>query len=358
MEIRKVGVEEELLLVDPRTRLAVPRSQQVVREDLDQELFLHQVETNTDATTDLAELAAQVRAARRTAGEAASAHGLAVVACGAEPLRGPSSRVTPDDRYEDLLERFGDVARAAGTCGMHVHVDVADEDEGVAVIDRLGLWLPLLLALSAGSPFYEGHDTGYASWRAQVWSRWPTSGPTGTFGTPDRYHELVGQLIATGAARDEHNVYFDARLSRELPTIELRVADVCTEVDDAVLVAAVARALVDTAARWAREGVDVPEPRFELKRAAAWRASRHGLSDELVHPFDLRPRPASEVMAVLLEAVADSLEQAGDLDLVTRRLLESPPRGAEVQREVHARTGSVEHVVDDLVARTAATWLV
>src|SRR4051812_18231825 len=112
MDIRKVGVEEELLLVDPATRLAAPRSDDVTAgEELEQELFLHQVETTTDPTDRRAELEHRIRAARRTAGEAAAASGLALVACGAEPLRGAPARITPNQRYEDLLARFGDVAR-------------------------------------------------------------------------------------------------------------------------------------------------------------------------------------------------------------------------------------------------------
>ncbi len=356
MSTRKVGVEEELLLVDPRTRLAVPRSEEVVSGDLEQELFLHQVETKTDPVLALHDLGEQVRAARRTAGEAAAAKDLAIVACGAEPLSGQEPQITPDDRYEDLLARFGDVARVAGTCGMHVHVDVADEDEGVAVIDRLGLYLPVLLALSANSPYSGGRDTAYASWRAQIWSRWPTSGPTDTFGSAERYHRVVAQLVDLGAARDEHNVYFDVRLSRELPTVEVRVADVCTDVEDALLVAAVARALVDTAAREAREGVEPATPRVEVKRAASWRASRHGLGNELVDPREHRLRPADEVLVRVVETLGESLEAAGDLDWVGERLRSTPPRGARRQREVHQRTGSVEDVVDDLVERTEQSW--
>ena len=356
MEIRKIGVEEELLLLDPRTGVAAPRSTEVARGDVEQELFLHQVETKTDPVVGLDDLRRALVGARGAAGTSAADAGLALVACGAEPLAGPPSQVTPDDRYRDLLERFGDIAAVAGTCGMHVHVDVADEDEGVQVLDRIGMWLPVLLALSASSPFYDGHDTGYASWRAQVWSRWPTAGPTELFGTPERYHALVDRLVATGAARDEGNVYFDARLSREWPTIELRVADVCTEVDDAVLVAALGRALVDSAARWAREGTEVVVPRTEIERAATWVASRHGLSADLVDPVTCASRPASEVLRVVLDALGPSLEEAGDLEWVSSRLRDDPPRGPTHQREVHRRGGSVRDVVDDLVRRTERTW--
>lgn len=369
MGVRKLGVEEELVLVDPTTGSAAPRSHEVVGEhterigrsrratdDLSQELLLHQVETMTDAAADREELRRQVVAARRTAGEAAAAHGLAVVACGTVPLTGPVSRVTPDERYRDLMARFGDVARAAGTCGMHVHVDVEDDDEGVAVIDRVGLWLPLLLAVSANSPYAEGRDTGYASWRAQVWSRWPTAGATSSFGSAERYHDVVERLIEMGAARDPGNVYFDVRLAAEQPTVEVRVADVCTDVDDTVLVAVLARALVETVAQEARTDRAFEAPRVEYKRGAFWRASRYGLEGDLVHPHTLRPAPVREIADLALEWLGPALEDAGDLDWVRRRLREQAPRGAALQRAVERERGGVRPVVDDLVARTEATW--
>ncbi len=127
---------------------------------------------------------------------------------------------------------------------------------------------------SANSPFWHGEDTGYASYRTQIWQRWPTAGATGAFGTPECYDQVVADLIASGAALDEGMIYFDARPSRHYPTLELRVADVCLSVDEAVLVAALGRALVTTAAeRWAA-GEAVPDVRPEQLRAASWRAAR------------------------------------------------------------------------------------
>ena len=130
-----------------------------------------------------------------------------------------------------------------------MHVGVASDAEGVAVLDRIGPWLAPLLALSANSPYWMGDDSGYASFRSQVWSRWPTAGPTRLFGTPEAYHAAVQGLVATGTILDQGMVYFDARLSARYPTVEIRVADVCLSADTATLLAALARGLVETAAR-------------------------------------------------------------------------------------------------------------
>ena len=127
------------------------------------------------------------------------------------------------------------------------------------MLDRIGPWLPVLLAMSANSPFWNGVDSGYASYRSQVWQRWPTAGPTGTFGSAAAYRQVIDDLVATGAALDRAMIYFDARLSERYPTLEIRVADVCLRAEDTVLIGALARALVETSAREAADGVGVPD---------------------------------------------------------------------------------------------------
>jgi carboxylate-amine ligase len=371
MVVRTLGIEEELLLLDPATRDVVPRAAHVLKEfrehgrgrqqaraatdELDQELFRHQLETRTDPTREVAEAFAQLVAARRTAGEAAGAVGLAIGASAIVPLGGDQAVVSPTDRYRDMVDTYGEIARTGGTCGMHVHVGVDSDEEGVGVLDRMAPWLPVLLALSANSPFAEGRDTGYASWRAQVWSRWPSAGPTERFGSVAGYRAVCRSLIDTGAARDEGMLYFDARLSATQPTVEVRICDVCADPAEAVVVAALVRGLVETAATsWAdRE----PTWRVEWLRAAQWRASRYGLGERLVHPTSGDLRPAREVVEALISAVEPALDQAGDLDRVRVGLERAiHENGAARQRAAHARTGDVAGVVDDLIARTELSW--
>ena len=228
METRTLGIEEELLVVDPRTRSVTSRAHHVLREHaarpggapLDQELFRHQLETRTEPGLEVSALVGEVVAARRGAAESAAAQGLAVAVAGAVPLglgdpeRPAEPSTTPEDRYLGIVETFADVARLGTTCGMHVHVGIDSDEEGVACLDRIAPWLPVLLALSANSPYAGGRDTGYASWRAQQWSSWPSAGPTEAFGSLEGYRRVCERMIASGAARDEGMLYFDARLSR------------------------------------------------------------------------------------------------------------------------------------------------
>ena len=169
------------------------------------------------------------------------------------------------------------------------HVGISDADEGVAVLDRAGPWLATLLALSANSPFWQGQDSEYASFRYQVWGRWPSSGPAGPFGTARAYRETIEQMVASGTLIDPGMVYFDARLSERYPTVEIRIADVCLRAEDAVLIAALARALVETEARDWREGKPAPQARTEVLRLAACADQPVQPGRHLLHPVTGKP---------------------------------------------------------------------
>jgi carboxylate-amine ligase len=146
----------------------------------------------------------------------------------------PRPPTTP--RYQQMVERFGLTTMEQLVCGCHVHVSVESDDEAVTVLDRLRVWLPSLLALSANSPFWQGMDTGYASFRSQVMSRWPTSGPPPRLGSADAYRTLVADMVSSGVLLDEGMVYYDARVSFRYPTVEIRAADVCLDARDTALV--------------------------------------------------------------------------------------------------------------------------
>jgi carboxylate-amine ligase len=354
--IRKIGVEEELMLVDPETSRLTAVAEQAVRAgddeepEVERELFRQQIETMTEPCVGLDELLSQLRAGRRAVTDSAAEAGAAAIAVPTPVLVDEDESITPKPRYQRIRQEYGELARTSLACAMHIHVDVDDDEQGVRVLDGLRPWLPVLLAVSANSPYVRGRDTGYASWRAQIWSRWPSHGSPEAFGSPATYHEVRTTLTEWGAAIDDGMVYFDARLSAKYPTVEIRVADVCTDLDDAVLLAALARGLVTQLA------ASEPEQawRSDLIRAATWRASRYGVADQLVHPGERRLAPAREVFESLIAFVRPALDDAGDLDLVEdlgERLL-ADGGGATRQRRVFEKTESLEHVVADLVTRT------
>lgn len=361
--VRTVGVEEEYMLVTPDGAPAA-KSPVVLRlaagqrvdddaagGEVEKELKQEQVEISTQPCTDLAELRHEIGAARNRVGALAQQAGVRIAALGTVPQRVESTVNPNEERYRRMAEQFALVAREQLTCGCHVHVSVADDDEGVVVLDHLMRWTSVLLALSANSPYWQGGSSGYASYRSQVWGRWPTAGPTAPFGDGASYRATLDALVATGVILDDGMIYFDARLSRQYPTVEVRVADVCLDAGDAVLQAALVRALADTAVRSPH---DPEPPRLELLRAAGWQAGRTGLDAELVSPLDWRPAPALDVVGQLVEHVRDALVANGDLALVENQLAELARRGtgSAEQERWRAAGGDDAAVVLRAVERT------
>lgn len=353
--MRTVGVEEEFLLFDPGTRRLRPAAAAVLgRTDAaEPELQRTQVEIGTSPRTGLDEVRADLVSLRRELASAAASAGCAIAALAAAPHTEPPA-ITATDRYEAMAEVFGPLAGAQHVCGCHVHVAVESRELAVAVADRVRPWLAVLLAVSANSPFWQGADTGYASWRSQVWARWPTAGPPAYFGSLAAYERTATALLATGAARDRAMLYFDVRPSDRYDTVEFRVADVCLTVDDAILVAALVRGLVDTAAAAAQRGEPAPDLRPELVRGAHWRAARYGLTGTLVDLGSCRQVPARQLLQALVDHVADALEASGDLarvsEQVDRVLREGT--GADRQRAVFRRHGRIDGAIDFALVQT------
>ena len=367
MNPRSVGVEEELLLVEPVTGQPCAVAGTVLQEarraaadqasdaaaSLELELQQQQLETNSQPCHSLSDLHRELRRCRAVAAAAAAKAGAQVAALATSPVAVVPELVSTS-RHERMSEAFGLTAHEQLTCGCHVHVEISSDDEGVAVLDRAAPWLATLLALSANSPFWHGRDSSYASFRYQAWGRWPSSGPTEPFGTAQRYHQTLQQMKRTSTLLDTGMVYFDARLSEHYPTIEIRIADVCLQADDAVLVAALVRALVETEARAARDGKPVLPTRTELLRLAAWRASRSGLDGALLDPVTGLPEEAATVAGLLLDHCRDALADAGDTDVVSQLLtaLLARGNGATFQRAAYRRSGRLADVVGSAVAAT------
>ncbi|WP_380176011.1 glutamate--cysteine ligase [Kineococcus sp. DHX-1] len=347
---RRVGIEEEFLLVDAGTGRARGDGPAVARAVEEQtELQQQQVETGTAPHTDLRAAATDLLGRRARTAAAARERGARLLAVATHPLP-TTSATTRGERYQRLEDHYGLLVREQLTCGCHVHVEVPDRDEAAAVLDRLRPWTSVLLALSSNSPFWQGADSGYASYRTQVWYRWPTAGPTEPFGDAAGYDRATARLLATGVPLDAGQFYFDARISATHPTVEVRVADVCLLARDAVLLAALTRALVETAAREAADGVPLPDVSVAQLRAASWRAAHDGIGGELVSPTSGRPEPADAVLSTLVDHVRPALRDAGDEDLVLTGLADVRRRGtgADWQRATAARSGL------DAVAREAA----
>jgi len=280
-----MGVEEEYQIVDPTTRelaarqaRVLPVAKKALSDAVQPELQLSMIEIATPVCATLADVRRELRRARRDVIDAAHQNGSRIAAAGTHPFSAWRDQpITPKDRYRQIVSDFGQVARETVIFGCHVHVGVESRDVALDVMNRVRSQLSPLLALSANSPFWLGTDSAYASFRTQVWSRWPMSGPPLAFASKDEYDELIATLIAAGVIEDETKIYWDVRASCRFPTLESRVTDVCLTVDEAVMLAGLVRALVRRAYLAGQRNETAIAARHELVRAAHWRAARGAL---------------------------------------------------------------------------------
>lgn len=360
---RLIGVEEELLLVDSETLLPVAASGQILRAgnvslpggvQLEAEVKGEQIEVVSPPLSTHHDVLNAVLFGRRAADRHAQEVGARAVAL-ATPVDRCEPHLVHEPRYERMRTRFGLTMDEQLTCGLHVHVSIASPEEGVAVLDRIRPWLPVLLALSANSPYWQGVDSRFDSYRYQAWNRWPSAGAYDRFHTAEGYSQTLDEILASGVSLDRGMIYFDARLSSHAPTVEIRICDVCLAPQDAACLAVLARALVETAAADWRRGLPADDvPTFHL-RLASWRASRWGLGHELVSPVTRDLVPAAAAVAELLAHVDGHFASAAEswtAREVVRTILQRG-NGAAVQRRIRAHGGGSFDVVQEALRYSA-----
>ncbi|WP_329103706.1 glutamate--cysteine ligase [Micromonospora sp. NBC_01699] len=359
----RFGVEEEFLVVDPETREAVPQAEAVLRRARPElgdlvggEITTLQVETKTAPCDNVADLHRQLVRGRAVIGAAAAAEGLRVVASGSAVLGDVvPPPIVSGERPARGTATFRGLHDEVAICSVHVHVEMPDRDRAALVSNHLRPYLPVLIGLTANSPYWAGRDTGYASWRTIAWHRWPVAGPPPYFTSAEHYDRTVDTLLDAGALVDLGTLFWDIRLSAHLPTLEIRVADVPITAEESALFAALVRALVVRVGVEVDRGEPGPGVPAELLRVAYWRAARDGLAGHGVDPLTGELWPAVELVDRLHRYVAPVLARNGDLPSVTSwldRLLGSAADGAVRQRRAAARRDRLTDVVDDLVAQT------
>jgi YbdK family carboxylate-amine ligase len=361
---RTLGVEEEFHLVDPDSMEMTPGPRASAAalageagERVHPEIATTQLEIATGICTSLEQVRAELVTARREAAAAAERDGLLLLPASTHPWNSwHTMPVTPGARYEAMVERWAGLARQQDICGCHVHVGIPDLDTAIAVLDRTRPYIPVLLAMTCSSPFHDGVDTGYESWRTLWWTRFPHAGAPEPLGDADGYRRVLAGLVASGVVADGSHLYWDVRPSARLPTIEFRLADVCTTLDDTVLHAALVRSLVRVLAARAQRGEPVPELRPELLRAARWRAARSGLTGPLFDPLRGELVDPREAVGALLAELQEDLAEAGEWDEVTARVQDLLGRGTSAarQRSTWLRTGDRRAVAEWVVREGAA----
>ena len=355
-----IGVEEEYQIIDAGTRELHSQQERILAQDavgerVTPELYLSQIEIGTPICLTLAEVRSQLVRLRREVIAAAEREGNRIAAAGTHPFsHWEDQQITPKARYVGIAQDYQQLAREQLIFGCHVHVGIDDREAAIQVMNRVRPWLAPMLALAANSPFWLGADTGYSSFRTEIWRRWPMAGTPHVFGSRAEYDRLVETLVRTESITDATKIYWDVRPSARFETVEFRVTDVCMTVDEAVMIAGLARALAESCYALAVRDEPIKHAAPELLRAAKWRAARYGLDADLIDTEAERAVPAAELIEKLLAFVRPVLEERKEWEEVSTlaRLTIERGTGATRQREVYARSGRLEDVVDLIVAET------
>ena len=286
-----VGIEEEYLLVDPVSRDLIseappdmlPECERRLHEQVTPEFLQSQIEVGTRPHHSLRDARQELAHLRKTVAEVAIENGVSMLAASTHPFAvWDTQRRTPRERYADLERDLQAVVRRLMICGMHVHVEVEDEDLRIDLMNQAIYILPHLLALSTSSPFWEGEPTGLKSYRVAVWNEMPRTGLPELFDSYGEYQRHVKVMIDAGLIEDSTKLWWDIRPSHRFPTIEMRISDICTRLDDGVCIAAIYRCWLRMLYRLRRQNQRWRTYVPLLINENRWRAQRYGIDKGLV----------------------------------------------------------------------------
>ncbi len=356
-----LGIEEEYQLIDPETfelsssiERFLAKAQPVLQEQIKPEMLQSQVEIGSHVCRSIDELRTDLTRLRRSVIEVAESNGLAIAAASTHPFsKWTEQSVTEKERYTKHSEALADVARRMLIYGMHVHVGIEDRDLRVDVMDQARYFLPHLLALTTSSPFWFGRDTGIKSYRSIVFENLPRTGHPPEFRSWAEYERFLEIMLTTGCIDEPTKIWWDIRPHPSFPTIEFRVYDICTRIDDAIAVAALTLAIVAKLIHLRKTNRSWRRYPNHLLQENKWRAVRFGLDGKLIDFGQRKQVAARFLIRELLEFVEDVVEPLGIADDIqhVETILE---RGSSSDRQlaVYRETGDLTKVVERLIADT------
>ncbi len=357
-----LGLEEEYQIIHPGTRALTSYIQQfldrgrvVLKDQIKPEFLQSQVEVGSSICHSIQEGRAELVRLRRAVREVAEAEGLRVAAAATHPFSNwLQQNVTAGERYAKHEMNMADVARQMLVFGMHVHIGIADRNLLIDVMNQSRYFMPHLLALSTSSPFWQGRDTGLKSYRSIVIGSLPRAGMPPAFESYDEYEQFVQTLVRTNCIDEPTKIWWDIRPSPKYPTVEFRMLDICTRIDDAICLAALLVGIVGKLIKLRQSNLTWREYRRNLLAENKWRAVRYGVEAKLIDFGKQTEVPLRDLVAEMLEFiddVADELEIRAETEHV-HTILEQGT-SADRQLRVFKETQSLEAVVDHLIEETA-----
>ncbi|MDH3585211.1 MAG: YbdK family carboxylate-amine ligase [Phycisphaerae bacterium] len=349
-----LGVEIELALVDARTMALSSANAQVLervpaelRASIKPELMQCYVELNTDVCRTVAEAEADLRGKLQVLEEIADGLGLRPYWSATHPFSSwHDQEVTEDQRYKGLVNLLQDTARQLITFGLHVHVGVDSGDKAVMICDRILSYLPLLLAASCNSPFWEGRVTGLQSWRSRVMDALPTAGLPPLMRNWSEYVWLINHLIATGYIESIREVWWDVRPHHNFGTVEVRICDIPGSLEDTLALVALTQCLVKKLSDQIDEGAYQHDCHPMMVRQNKWHAARYGLDAELVHATTYQQESARQIIRKIVDQLQFCAEDLGCLAYLNRAAeMADRPNWSQRQVDLLGETGDPAEVV-------------
>src|SRR5436190_11277412 len=347
-----IGIEEEYQIIDPETRelksyitqLLEEGGKLLLKRQVKAELHQSMVEVGTEICRTPAEARQELVKLRRAVSELAGRHGLVIAAAGTHPFSSwETQEITPFERYLGVKQDMADLAQQLLIFGTHVHIGIEDKEFLIDAMNVARYFMPHVLCLAASSPFWEGRNTGLRSYRSIIFRAFPRSGIPPVFGSWADLSYLVETLCKTRCIPDGTKLWWDVRPNWRYPTLEFRICDVCTRVDEAVCIAAIFQAIIAKLWKLRRDNMTFRVYPTALIEENKWRAVRYGLDGKLLDLGKQREVPARDLIHEMLDwFLRDVIDELG-----TRKEVEYAYRimehgsSADRQLRTFAATNSV-----------------
>lgn len=356
-----LGIEEEYQVIDPVTRELISHDQQIVinasqvlNDQVKAEMHEAVVEVGTNICYDIKDARAQITHLRKSISNFANDLGFKIGAAGTHPFsKWETQLITPNPRYDEIITELQDTARSNLIFGLHVHVGIEDKNMAMHIVNAMRYFLPHLYALSTNSPFWEGRNTGFKSYRSKVFDKFPRTGIPGVFDNYTQYENYVNLLMKTKCIDNPKKIWWDIRIHPVFPTIEVRICDVPLTIDETVCIAALIQALAAKLYKLRTQNLNFMIYHRALINENKWRAGRYGIDGKMID-FGLEKEVETKfLMREVVEFVDDVLDELGsrkEVEYVFEILKNGT--GADRQLKVFEETKDLKKVVDFITEQT------
>jgi len=356
-----LGIEEEYQMINPETRDLHPHiltmlehGKMLLQEQIKPEMHQAIVEVGTNICQDITDAREQITFLRKSVIQTAEQNGFNLAASGTHPFaKWADQPIFDDQRYKNVVDEMQDAARGNLIFGLHVHIGMESRAMGVYMMNAVRYFLPHIFALSTSSPFWEGRNTGFKSFRSKVFDKFPRTGIPEYFESEAAYFDFINTLVKTGCIDNGKKIWWDIRVHPFFDTIEFRICDVPMRVDETIAIAALIQALVAKLYKLKNNNLNYRSYRRSLIAENKWRACRYGLDGKLVDFGKQKEVPTKDLILEFLNFVDDVVDELGsrkEIEYIQTMLEQGT--GADRQLKVYKETGDLKKVVDYMIEET------